>query len=219
MLIGFGPARGHGEPIPIMSAVRAALTPSMGLLVAIIGVRSVISIGVSALAPLYLHLSRGLSLTTAAAVTGAYLLAGAFGTILGGPLADRFGRRRQILSSFALLAPLGLVFLLVPGLPGYVALILFGGALVSTFAITVTMAQELMPAHQGTATGITLGFAFGAGGIAAGLLGRLADVIGLQWALLLLVLLPLVAMPLVARLPETGQPPGPRPREALSVHP
>jgi FSR family fosmidomycin resistance protein-like MFS transporter len=220
MLIGFGPARGQGEAAPIMSPVRAALTPTMGLLVAIIGVRSVISIGITALAPLYLNLSRGLSLTTAAAVTGGYLFAGACGTLLGGPLADRFGRRRQIQVSFAVLAPLGLVFLLVPGLPGYAALILFGGAIVSTFAITVTMAQELMPAHQGTATGITLGFAFGAGGIAAGLLGRLADVIGLQSALLLLVVLPLVALPLVARLPETGdRPPSARPREPLSVHP
>jgi len=199
---GFGRAPGH-EEASLKGSLRAALSPVIGLLTAVVAVRSAVSIGFAALAPLYLHLGRGLPLTDAAWVTSAFLFAGALGTLLGGPLADRFGRRRQLLGSFVVQPVLGFVFVLVPGWPGYLALVLLGAAVVSSFAVTVVIAQEALPRHQGTASGIILGFAFGAGGISAGLLGALADAIGLQTSLLLLSALPVLGLGLIAALPET----------------
>jgi FSR family fosmidomycin resistance protein-like MFS transporter len=198
--------RAAGEvPAPVGTAVRAMLTRPMGLLVGIVALRSVLSVGTAALAPLYLHLVRGLSLPQAGTLTSLSLFAGAAGTLVGGPLADRLGRRTVILASMAISPPLALLFVLVPNWLGYTALVLMGAVIVSTFSVTVTMAQELMPAHQGTASGIMLGFAFGGGGIAVGLLGKLADVAGLTTTWHVLAGIPLVALVLAAGLPETRE--------------
>ncbi|MBI4391511.1 MAG: MFS transporter, partial [candidate division NC10 bacterium] len=61
------------------------------------------------------------------------------------------------------------------------------------FSAAVVYAQELLPNRMGLASGLTLGFAFGAGGIGAGVTGVLIDVVGLEWGLATLSLLPLGA--------------------------
>jgi FSR family fosmidomycin resistance protein-like MFS transporter len=185
------------------SALRVALTPAMVLLLGIVALRSAVAIGTAALTPLYLHLDRHLDLALAGTIASLFLLAGAVGTLFGGPMADRFGRRRQILGSFLLQAPLLLGFLFLPGGPGYLSLLVMGAVVVSTFSVTVAMAQELAPGAQGTASGLVFGFGFGAGGLGAGLLGALADHVGLHSALLTAAALPVLALPLVLLLPET----------------
>jgi FSR family fosmidomycin resistance protein-like MFS transporter len=182
----------------------AWLTPTMGRLVAAVAIRSTVSVGITGFGPLYLQVRRGLPLTADAGVTAAFLLAGVLGTMAGGALADRFGRRRQLLISFAMLPPLGLLFLVLPGWSGYLALVLMGAATLSSFAVTVVIAQELMPSRTGTASGLVLGLGFGIGGLAVGLLGAVADRVGLDATLWMLCLLPVGALALVAGLPETG---------------
>ena len=194
---------GHNEPQSVLSAIRASLSRDMILLVGFIAVRSITQVGMATFAPLYLHLARGLSLTAAGAITFGFLIVGALGTLLGGPLADRFGRKKQLLGSFALMPVLGLAFLYLPGAAGYAALMLMGLLLVSTFAVTVTMAQELMPRHMGTASGITIGFAIGVGGLAVALLGQFADHYGLASTILLVSLVPVLGILVILPLPET----------------
>jgi FSR family fosmidomycin resistance protein-like MFS transporter len=184
------------RPVPVRAMVR---------LVAVVAVRSTISVGVAALGPLYLQTERGLPLAATAALTSAFLLAGALGTMTGGAIADRFGRRRQVLGSFAVLPPLGLAFLTLPGWIGYTALIVLGAAVLSSFAVTVVMAQELMPARIGTASGLVLGLGFGAGGLAVGVLGAVADRVGLLPTLALLFVVPIPALALTLGIPETGR--------------
>jgi FSR family fosmidomycin resistance protein-like MFS transporter len=196
-------ARESGSGEPLRSALMATLTPAMGLLIGFILVRSVVSVGFATFTPLYLTLVRHLTLTEAAAVTFAHLFAGAVGTLIGGPVADRIGRKATLLWTFLLMPPLGLAFVWLPGLPGYVALTLMGALIISTFAVTITMAQELMPRHQGTASGLTIGFAIGMGGVAVALLGRLADAVGLTSTLVLLSLSPIAGLLLILPLQET----------------
>lgn len=194
------PARSRAEGGP----QNAWLTPAMGRLVAVVAIRSTVSVGIAGLGPLYLEVRRGLPLTADAGITAAFLLAGAVGTMTGGALADRFGRRRQMMVSFAMLPPLGLLFLLLPGWSGYLALVLMGAAALSSFAVTVVMAQELLPARTGTASGLVLGLGFGVGGLAVGLLGAMADRVGLDATLWTICLLPVGALVLVSGIPETG---------------
>ena len=199
---GRSPSASRGQPV--VATLAGALTPDLLLLLGVVSLRSGVSIGTAALVTLYLHLQRGLGLAEAATLASLYLIAGAAGTIFGGPLADRFGRRRQMLGSFLLQPPLFFGFLLFPGPAGYACLFLLGAVCVSTFSVTLAVGQELSPRQQGTAAGLIFGFAFGAGGLVAGGLGALADHIGLGSTLIVLAVLPALGIPLILALRETG---------------
>lgn len=138
-------------------------------------VRSMIHVGMVTYIGFYWIDVLGNASGTAPYVQGMYMIAGVFGTLLGAPLADRFGTKRMLIGSFVLLLPLQI---LLPFLSGWVLLVtLFaaGFVVVSTFAITLVMTQEYMPRALGFASGINLGLAFGMGGVGALILGIVAD--------------------------------------------
>jgi MFS transporter, FSR family, fosmidomycin resistance protein len=131
------------------------------------------------------------------------LLAGGAGTLAAGPLADRFGRRAIQFASSIVAPPLVLVFLLVGGVPGAVALALNGVAIIGTYGVTMVMSQEYMPRHIGTASGLAVGFSIGLGGIAAVALGAVADSIDLRTALYVCAAAPVAAAVLTVFLPSS----------------
>jgi FSR family fosmidomycin resistance protein-like MFS transporter len=94
-----------------------------------------------------------------------------------------------------------LVFVLVGGVPGTIALALVGTCVVGTFGITMVMGQQYMPRHLGTASGLVIGLSVGLGGVAAVALGRLADMTSLRTALFVAAGAPLVASVLAFMLP------------------
>ncbi|MDR1414447.1 MAG: MFS transporter [Odoribacteraceae bacterium] len=109
----------------------------------------------------------------------AYLFATAAGTLLGGPLGDRFGRDRVIWISILGTAPFSL---LMPhlGLAGTCAAsVLVGLILSSAFPAILVYAQELLPTRVGLISGLFFGLAFGIAGVAAAVLGNVADASGL----------------------------------------
>lgn len=104
-----------------------------------------------------------------------FLFAVAAGTIIGGPVGDRIGRKRVIWISILGVAPFSL---LLPhaGLAGTVILtVVIGVILASAFSAILVYAQELVPGNVGLMAGLFFGLAFGAAGIGSALLGRLAD--------------------------------------------
>lgn len=109
----------------------------------------------------------------------AFLVAGAFGTFFGGPLADRFGKKKVILMSMLATAPLSVAIPFVPSIAAFILLTLSGFILMSSFSVTVVYAQELVPGKIGTMAGLTVGLAFGMGAIGSVGLGSIADSIGL----------------------------------------
>jgi FSR family fosmidomycin resistance protein-like MFS transporter len=134
-----------------------------------------------------------------------FLASVAFGTVAGGSLGDRFGRKFVIWGSilgvlpFTLLLPHANLFwtgvLSVP----------IGMILASAFPAIVVYGQELMPFKVGTVAGLFFGLAFGLGGIGAALVGHLADVTSIQFVFQLCAFLPAIGL-LAAFLPhiETG---------------
>jgi len=121
-----------------------------------------------------------------------FLGAGALGTVITGPLADRWGTRPFMTWVFVAATPLGVLFLLTSGGPfAIVALGLFGAALVSTFTVSVVLAQSYLPRNPGMASRLILGFAIGAGGLGVTLLGWVADHWGLPTVRWICALMPL----------------------------
>ena len=172
------PARGAGtRGADGKDDVRAML-----LLGGVIGLRSVAWFGLLTFVPLWV-VSLGHSEADGNRLLSLMLLSGAVGTLLLGPMADRFGLRRTLLVAQALLAPMILVFVLVGGLVGAVALMVVGICVVGTFGVTMVLSQMYLPQHVGMASGLSIGLAMGLGGIAAVALGGLADAVDLKTAL------------------------------------
>jgi len=175
---------------------------AMKVLLGVIALRSVAWFGLITFVPLW-EVSLGHSKSHGNHLLALMLFAGGTGTLLLGPLADRFGRRPVLLGSVAATGPLVLVFVLVGGIPGAVALALIGACVVGTFGVTMVMGQEYMPRHVGTASGLVIGLSVGLGGVAAVALGRLADATSLRTALFVAAAAPFLATALAALLPST----------------
>ncbi len=108
-----------------------------------------------------------------------FLFAVAAGTILGGPIGDRIGRKRVIWASILGVAPFSL-WLPHANLATTVALtVVIGLILASAFSAILVYAQELMPGKVGMVAGLFFGIAFGIAGIGAAVLGKMADHVGI----------------------------------------
>ena len=176
---------------------------AMAILLGVVTLRSVAWFGLITFVPLY-EVSIGNSKGYGNTLLSFMLLAGVVGTLIAGPAADRFGRRPVLLVSNLVIPPALAVFLIVGGLAGAISLIVIGMAVVGTFSVTMVMSQEYMPRHIGMASGLSIGFSIGLGGIAAVILGALADSIDLETALWVCAAAPLAGAALTLLLPPTG---------------
>jgi FSR family fosmidomycin resistance protein-like MFS transporter len=174
----------------------------LSMLLAIVGLRSLAHMGLFTFIPLY-EISRGNGAGYGTRLLALFLFAGAVGTLVGGRLADRVGRRAVLLGSFVVSTPLILVYALVGGVLGAVALTLSGAAVIGTFGVSLVMSQEYMPGRVGMASGLSIGFAIGLGGIAALMLGAVADAIDLQTAILTTATGPALCITLTLLLPAS----------------
>jgi FSR family fosmidomycin resistance protein-like MFS transporter len=175
---------------------------SLAVLLAVITFRSLAWFGLITFVPLY-EVSLGHSESYGNYVFAGMLLVGALGTLAAGPLADRLGLRTVLRGSLVITTPLMLVFLLVGGISGAIALAGVGAAIVGTFGVTMVMAQQYLPRNIGMASGLAIGFAIGLGGVAAVILGAIGDAIDLRTSLFVSAAAPLVALALTALLPPT----------------
>jgi MFS transporter, FSR family, fosmidomycin resistance protein len=123
-----------------------------------------------------------------------FLLAMALGTLFGGPLGDRIGRKRVIWVSILGIAPFTLMLPYVDLMWVGILTFVIGLILSSAFSAIVVFAQELMPGNVGAVSGLFFGFAFGIGGIGAAVLGGIADTHGVEFVYRICAYLPLLGM-------------------------
>ncbi|CAN5800511.1 MFS transporter [soil metagenome] len=146
----------------------------------------------------------GLSVQAAQMHLFIFLFAVAGGTLVGGPIGDRIGRKRVIWGSILGVAPFALVLPHVGLEATTVLTFLIGFVIASAFSAILVFAQELIPGKVGMVSGLFFGFAFGMGGIGAAVLGKVADSYGILTVYQLCAYLPLLGL-LTVFLPDVGK--------------
>jgi MFS transporter, FSR family, fosmidomycin resistance protein len=134
-----------------------------------------------------------------------FLLAVALGTVLGGPIGDRIGRKRVIWVSILGVAPFTLMLPYANLAWNAPLTFMIGIILASAFPSILVFAQELMPGKVGMVSGLFFGLAFGMAGIGAAVLGRLADAHGIEYVYRLCAFLPLLGI-FTTFLPDIRRP-------------
>jgi FSR family fosmidomycin resistance protein-like MFS transporter len=142
----------------------------------------------------YLIEKFGLSVQSAQLHLFVFLFAVAAGTLLGGPIGDRIGRKRVIWTSILGVAPFTMLLPHADLMWTTVLSFVIGFVIASAFSAIVVYAQELVPGKVGTVSGLFFGFAFGMGGIGAAVLGHLADVRGVSYVYDVCAFLPLIGL-------------------------
>lgn len=193
-----------GFALPHGKALRAIL-----VLLALIFSKYVYLASIGNYYTFYLIQRFGISVRDAQLHLFAFLAAVAIGTVAGGPLGDRFGRRYVIW--FSILGPLPLT-LLLPHVnlfwTGPLS-VLIGLVLASAFPAIVVFAQELVPGRVGMVSGLLFGFTFGIGGVGAAVLGLIADATSIDFVYQVCACLPLIGLlggllPNIERQPARG---------------
>lgn len=123
-----------------------------------------------------------------------FLGAIALGTLVGGPIGDRFGRKYVIWVSILGVLPFTLLLPHVDLFWTGVLSVVIGLILSSAFSAILVYAQELLPGKIGTVAGLFFGFAFGMGGLGAALLGQLADAKGIEFVYQVCAFLPALGL-------------------------
>jgi FSR family fosmidomycin resistance protein-like MFS transporter len=157
--------------------------------------------GISSFYTFYLMERFGLSVQSAQVHLFVFLLASALGTIFGGMVGDRFGRKPVIWASILGVAPFALLLPHADLFWTTVLTVIIGLVLSSAFSAILVYAQELMPGKVGTVSGLFFGFAFGMGGLGAAVLGVMADRTSIDYVYHTIAWLPLLGL-VAALLPK-----------------
>ncbi|AMJ57248.1 MULTISPECIES: MFS transporter [Stenotrophomonas] len=150
--------------------------------------------GLSSYYTLYLIQKFDVSVQSAQLHLFGFLAASAAGTLLGGPLGDRIGRKPVIWASILGVAPFALMLPYANLQWTMILSMIIGFVLSSAFSAILVYAQELMPTRIGTVSGLFFGFAFGMGGLGAAVLGVLADHTSIIWVYKVISFLPLLGI-------------------------
>jgi FSR family fosmidomycin resistance protein-like MFS transporter len=167
---------------------------SIGILVVLIFSKYFYIASISSFYSFYLIEKFHVSMRSAQIYLFVFLGAMALGTLFGGPIGDRIGRKRVIWVSILGVAPFTVLLPWVDLTWTCVLSFIIGLILSSAFSAIVVFAQELMPGKVGAVSGLFLGFAFGIGGIGAAVLGGLADRHGIEFVYRICAYLPLLGM-------------------------
>lgn len=172
----------------------AIVAKGMTVLIILMISKFVYSVSISSYYTFYLIEKFKLSVWQSQICLFIFLIAVAAGTIVGGPVGDRIGRRRVILWSILGILPLTLLIPWLPLIPNVICAALAGMILASAFPAMVVYAQDLMPQRTGMVAGLLFGLAFGAASFGAAVLGVMADAWGIETVYRICAFLPLLGL-------------------------
>lgn len=180
---------------------KAKVTQALCVLMALVFSKYIYLVSLTNYYTFYLIDRFGLSIQRAQILLFVFLFAVALGTILGGPIGDRYGRKIVIWFSILGVAPFTLLLPYASLAWTVVLSVVIGTILASAFSAILVYAQDLLPGKVGLVAGLFFGLAFGIAGIGSALLGRLADHTSIAYVYQVCSFLPLIGL-LTAFLPD-----------------
>jgi FSR family fosmidomycin resistance protein-like MFS transporter len=178
---------------------------SLVILLALVFSKSFYTASLNSYYTFYLISRFHLSIESAQIYLFAFLAAVAVGTLIGGPVGDRIGRKRVLWISIVGVLPFSLVLPYADLLWTGILTVLIGLILASASSAIIVYALELVPGKVGTVAGLFFGLSFGMAGIGAAALGRLADATSIALVYQICAFLPLIGL-LTVLLPNLGRP-------------
>ena len=190
---------------PLQTATHAAASSAppyaLALVLGVVILGACVHSGMVTYVPLYFA-ARGEGTLALGKILSLFLIAGAVGTLIAGPVSDRIGHKRFLVFSMGLLCPLIVLFLSSSG-PASIAILALTGMCISPmFSITLVIAQGFMRGRLGVTAGLLTGLGIGAGGIGVTALGVVADTWGVETTMWLISVLPLLPWGVVLLLPS-----------------
>ena len=183
----------------------ARITASIAILMALLFSKFVYLASLTSYYTFYLINKFHLSVQSAQIHLFVFLGAVALGTLIGGPVGDRIGRKSVIWCSILGVLPFTLLLPYANLFWTEILSVVIGLILASAFSVIVVYAQELVPGKVGMISGLCFGFAFGMAGLGAAVLGWLADLTSINFVYLVCSYLPAVGL-LAAFLPNIERP-------------
>jgi len=190
-------------PVPVQVSIlpRRTVALSLGILLVLVFSKYFYLTSLSSYYTFYLIHKFGVSIQEAQFHLFGFLLAVAAGTIIGGPIGDKIGRKYVIWVSILGVAPFTLLLPHANLFWTSVLSVIIGVILASAFSAILVFAQELIPGKVGMVSGLFFGLAFGMGGLGAAILGYVADKKGIEEVYQICAFLPLLGI-LTAFLPN-----------------
>jgi MFS transporter, FSR family, fosmidomycin resistance protein len=188
---------------PLLS--RRKIVWSVAILITLVFSKSFYTSSLNSYYTFYLISKFGVSLENAQFYLFAFLAAVAVGTLIGGPLGDRIGRKYVLWGSIVGVLPFTLALPYAGLFWTGILTVLIGLILASASSAIIVYALELVPGKIGTVAGLFFGLSFGMAGVGAAALGRLADATSIDYVYQVCAFLPLIGL-LTVFLPNLGRP-------------
>ncbi len=154
--------------------------------------------------PIFLA-DKGHDLSSVGLIFALFIMGGTVSGLLAGYLADRIGCKKIFFLSFLSMPATLLLYLLLPGFWVYPSSFLAGFSVLASMPLGVVMAQKLAPKSRAMVSSLMMGFAYGLGGIFTPLMGKLADIYGLETILFYTAFIPLICLGFIIKFPEMDQ--------------
>ena len=171
------------------------------ILLTFIFFRSTLHAGLSTYIPIYYVNYLNGSPIYAGYLLSLFLIGGVLGTFVGAMLSDKFGRKTILTFSMVIALPMVAAIPFTSGAITIILLVFTGFSLMSSFATTLVLSQEMMPGYEGMASGLTIGLTIGLGGVGVTVLGYIADMYGVPAVFRIMPILPLIGLLLSSLLP------------------
>ncbi|TVX96664.1 MFS transporter [Cohnella terricola] len=198
-------ARWYGQQLQLMPTIvrrkeqkkvtsdeRSGVKKSIFYVIVLVFARSWFSASIGTYFVFFLMEKFDLSIPNAQIYIFTYMGAGIIGTLLGGPLSDKYGRRNVILLSLLGTLPFALILPFSGLIAAYPLLFLLGLINHSSFSVTVVYVQEMMPGKVGMVSGLITGLAFGMGALGSMVLGILIDLTSISTVIVACSFMPLL---------------------------
>ncbi|MBB6189083.1 FSR family fosmidomycin resistance protein-like MFS transporter [Rhodanobacter sp. MP7CTX1] len=198
-------SKSQARHLPVVTLSRNKVMGALAILGLLIFSKYFYLASLSSYFTFYLIHKFGVSVQSAQFHLFIFLFAVAAGSLIGGPIGDRIGRKWVIWVSILGVAPFTLLLPHANLMWTSVLTVIIGLILASAFSAILVYAQDLIPGRVGMISGLFFGFAFGMGGVGAAVLGQLADTHGIEYVYQLCAYLPLMGL-ITVFLPNLEQP-------------